>query len=64
MRTRPYHTEAGATDMLSFNVACDPPGNMVAAIAGSRGPRGYMGRWNGPRYKVNFPEEFEFYISI
>ena len=41
-RTSMAHTEAGAVDMLSFKVVYNPPGKMVAEIARSRGPWGYM----------------------
>ena len=54
--SRPAHTEARLTDMLTFKEACNPPGKMVVLTTGSGGPRGYMGVWNGPRCNKNFPK--------
>ena len=62
-RTRPAHTEARATDMLSLKVAFNPPRKMLAEISGSGYLWGYMVGWNGPRCSVNFPEECVCCIS-
>ena len=50
--------------MLSFKVACNTPGNMVAVIAGSGGLWGYMGGRNRTRCGSKLPEECECCISI
>ena len=47
-RTRTAHTEAGATDIISFKV-CNSPGKMVAAIDSSGGPLGVHRRMERAR---------------